>query len=290
MSGAGALQAAGFGPASPHDHGSGSTAASGSDGRPVTDLTTAPTAVTHPGETVDVTLRAQQQEFDLPSGRTIDAWTFGALAGPAIVARVGDTLSVDLANVDLDVGATVHWHGYPVANAVDGVAGVTQDAVQPGEDFRADILMTQPGTYWYHTHQRGSEGVVRGLYGTLVVQPESGPTEDVDLTLPVHTFSGSVVLGTSDVLEERVVAPGDSVRLRLVNTDQTPQTFAVQGAPLPRRGDRRDGCRVRSPPRPVPRRPRGRPHRRRARDARLPGPGRSRERPQRRPRPRAPHG
>ena len=86
----------------------------------------------------------------------------------------------------------MHWHGYPVANAVDGVAGVTQDAVRPGEDFRAEILMTQAGTYWYHTHQRGSEGVVRGLYGTLVVQPETGPTEDVDLTLPVHTFSGSV--------------------------------------------------------------------------------------------------
>ena len=108
--------------------------------------------------------------------------------------------------------------------------------------------MTQPGTYWYHTHQRGSEGVVRGLYGTLVVQPETGPTEDVDLTLPVHTFSGSVVLGTSDVLEERVVAPGDSVRLRLINTDQTPQTFAVAGSALQRGGHRRDGCRVRFPP------------------------------------------
>ena len=104
MSGAGALQAAGFGPASPHDHDSGSATASGSDGRAVTDLTTAPTAVTHPGEIVDVTLRAQQQELDLPSGRSIDAWTFGALAGPAIVAQVGDTLSVHLANVDLDGG------------------------------------------------------------------------------------------------------------------------------------------------------------------------------------------
>jgi FtsP/CotA-like multicopper oxidase with cupredoxin domain len=232
MSGAGALQAAGFGPASPHDHGSGSTTASGSDSRAITDLTTAPMAVIRPGEIVDVALRAQQQEIDLPSGRSIEAWTFGALAGPAIVARVGDTLSVHLANVDLEAGATVHWHGYPVANAVDGVAGVTQDAVGPGEDFRADIPMTQAGTYWYHTHQRGSEGVVRGLYGTLVVLPETGQTEDVDLTLPVHTFSRSVVLATSDVLEERVVNPGDSVRLRLINTDQTPQTFAVQGAPI----------------------------------------------------------
>ncbi len=230
MSGAAALQTGGFGPAAAHPHGSEGVEALGPDGRSVTDLTTSRYTPAHLGETIVVALRAQHQDVDLPSGRSIEAWTFGALAGPAIVARVGDTLSVDLANVDVDAGATVHWHGYPVANAFDGVAGVTQDAVGPREDFHADIPMTQAGTYWYHTHQRGSQGVVRGLYGTLVVQPETGQTEDVDLTLPVHTFSSTVVLGTSDVLEERVVAPGDSVRLRLINTDQTPQTFAVQGA------------------------------------------------------------
>ena len=179
-----------------------------------------------------MSLRAQQQEIELPSGRSIEAWTFGALAGPAIVARVGDTLSVRLSNLDVDAGATVHWHGYPVANAFDGVAGVTQDAVRPGEQFDAEIAMTQPGTYWYHTHQRGSQGVVRGLYGTLVVQPATGPMEDVDLTLPVHTYSGTVVFGESDILEQRVVPTGDSVRLRLINTDQAPHTFAVQGAPF----------------------------------------------------------
>ncbi|HWI31472.1 MAG TPA: multicopper oxidase family protein, partial [Microbacterium sp.] len=232
MSGAGALQAAGFGPVA-HGHvvhghdGGAATAASGS---PVPDLTSAPHTLPASGETVAVSLRAQRGEVELPSGRRVDAWTFGELAGPAIVARVGDTLDVSLTNDDIDSGATVHWHGYPVANAFDGVAGVTQDAVAPGGAFRAGIAMTQPGTYWYHTHQRGSEGVVRGLYGTLVVHPASGPTEDVDLTLPVHTFSGSVVIGSSDVIEERVVEPGDSVRLRLINTDQTPQTFAVQGA------------------------------------------------------------
>ena len=96
---------------------SGSTAASGSEGRAVTELTTAPNAVTRPGEIVDVALRAQQQELDLPSGRSIDAWTFGALAGPAIVARVGDTLSVAPGQCRPRRGATVHWHGYPVANA-----------------------------------------------------------------------------------------------------------------------------------------------------------------------------
>jgi len=230
MSGAGALQAAGFAQVDHPAHGSDRPATVA--GTPVTDLTDAPDALEPPGDTVPVSLHAQQQEVKLPSGRTLSAWTYGELGGPAVTARVGDTLAVDLANDDIGSGATVHWHGYPVANAVDGVAGVTQDAVQPGAASHAEVAMTRPGTYWYHTHQRGSEGVVRGLYGTLVVQPASGPTEDVDLTLPVHTFSGSIVLGTSDVLEERVVARGDTVRLRLLNTDQTPRTFAVQGAPF----------------------------------------------------------
>ena len=225
--GAGALQAGGFGPTGAHAHDESDQGAE--VGTPVTELRAAPNTPARSGTVVDVALTAQQQTISLPSGSSIDAWTFGALAGPAIVARVGDTLAVRMTNVDIDAGATVHWHGYPVANAFDGVAGVTQDAVAPGGRFGADVLVTQPGTYWYHTHQRGSEGVVRGLYGTLVVQPETGQTEDVDLTLPVHSFSGAVVLGTSDALERRVVDAGDSVRLRLINTDQTPQTFAVAG-------------------------------------------------------------
>ena len=231
MSGAGALHAAGFGPVQSHAHDPGTSTADATS-TPVTDLTTAPHELRVTGERIAVSLRAQQQEIVLPSGRTVNAWTFGELAGPAIVARVGDTLDVSLSNEDVASGATTHWHGYPVANAFDGVAGVTQDAVKPGQEFRASIALTRPGTFWYHTHQRGSQGVVRGLYGTLVVQPASGPTEDVDLTLPVHTFSGAVVIGSSDVLEERVVEPGDSVRLRFINTDQTPHTFTVQGAPF----------------------------------------------------------
>ncbi len=227
--GAGALQAGGFGPTVAHAPGEAPGAVPGTS---IIELTAAPTAPPRVGETIPIELAAQEQRIALRSGASVDAWTFGALAGPAIVARVGDTLAMRLTNVDVDAGATVHWHGYPVANAFDGVAGVTQDAVVPGAVFEADVLMTQPGTYWYHTHQRGSEGVVRGLYGTLVVQPAGGQTEDVDLVLPVHSFSGHVVLGTSDELESRVVSTGDSVRVRLINTDQAPQTFMVDGAPF----------------------------------------------------------
>ena len=186
---------------------------------------------------VAVHLRAQQQEVRLATGRatsgeTVSAWTFGELAGPAITATVGDTLDVTLTNIDVADGVTAHWHGYPVPAASDGVAGVTQDAVAPGGTFHTAFALDRAGTYWYHTHQRGSEGVARGLYGTLVVLPAAGPVADVDVVLPLHTFGRTVVLGTDSGVQHTRAALGDAVRARLVNTDQLPQRFVVSGAPF----------------------------------------------------------
>ena len=235
MSGAGALQTARV---RPRDRARPRSRAArrhpGSGGRPVTDLTTRTTAPNRPGETIEVALRAQQQDVDLPSGRSIEAWTFGALAGPAIVARVGDTLSVRLSNIDVDAGATVHWHGYPVAERVRrrrrsdsgrGASGRASSAPRSSMTQAGHVLVPHPPARLAGRRARTVRHARRAARRPV-------PTEDVDLTLPVHTFSGTVVLGASDVLDERVVQPGDSVRLRLINTDQTPQTFAVQGAPF----------------------------------------------------------
>ena len=179
---------------------------------------------------VTVRLRAQQEEVQLASGGTIDAWTFGALAGPAITATVGEVLDLRLDNIDIANGVTAHWHGYPVPAEADGVAGVTQDAVAPGGTFRTSFPLDRAGTYWYHTHQLGSEAVVRGLYGTLVVLPASGAVADVDVVLPVHTFGRTVVLGTDSGAAHTPAAEGQTVRARLVNTDQHPQGFRISGA------------------------------------------------------------
>ncbi|KAF2420666.1 multicopper oxidase family protein [Microbacterium sp. B35-30] len=181
---------------------------------------------------LEVALVAQQQEVTLPSGGRLDAWTFGELGGPAVSATVGDVLEVRLDNRDIADGATVHWHGYPVPAAADGVAGVTQDAVAPGGSHVTTFPLTRPGTYWYHTHQLGSIGVTRGLFGTLVVQPPGGQVDDIDIVLPLHTYGDAVVFG-SDTEEQRIDArPGDTVRVRLVNTDQLAQRFTVSGAPF----------------------------------------------------------
>ena len=159
----------------------------------------------------------------------VAAWTFGSLPGPTLTARVGETLEVTLRNRDITAGVTVHWHGVSVPNGEDGVAGVTQDAVFPGGTFVYRFQVEQPGTFWYHTHQHGREGIARGLYGALVVQPAAGPGVGVDLVLPFHTIGPALVLADTDRVRREVVPPGKSVRLRLINTDQLPRRFALGG-------------------------------------------------------------
>lgn len=178
---------------------------------------------------VRVELEAQQQTISLPSGRQVDAWTFGELGGPLIEADEGELIEVRLRNRDIEGGVTAHWHGYAVPSGEDGAAGVTQDAVLAGGEFTYRFVADQAGTYWYHTHQRSSAGVVRGLYGPLVVHPRDRARADLDVVLPVHTLAGRVVMGTSDLAQVMPAAVGDRVRVRLINTDQVPQLIALTG-------------------------------------------------------------
>ena len=89
--------------------------------------------------------------------------TFGSVPGPELVVTEGELVEVTLTNLDVEDGVTLHWHGYDVPSGDDGVAGVTQDAVAPGESFVYRFVADQVGNYWYHTHQDALEGIVRGL-------------------------------------------------------------------------------------------------------------------------------
>lgn len=213
--------------AAAHGHGGGDSPAA--EGVSVAELRTPAGA---PGTRREFDLTARQQQVTLASGTSVDAWTYGSLPGPELRVDQGDLVEVTLHNADIDAGVTIHWHGFDVPAGEDGVAGVTQDAVLAGESFTYRFVATDPGTYWYHTHQVSAEGVRRGLYGTLVVLPPGGVPEAVDLAVPLHTLAGSVLLGDSDTAAARAVPAGQSVRLRLVNTDQVPHRFRLDGAPF----------------------------------------------------------
>lgn len=187
-----------------------------------------------PGGTVRrYVVEARRASVRLPSGRGFDAWTYGGrVPGTALTATQGDLLEVRLRNTDVPDGVTLHWHGYEVPCGEDGAPGVTQRAVAPGEDFVYRFRTDQVGTYWYHTHFASHLGVRKGLYGTLVVAPRTGdgsPAEQVDLVLPLHTFDGTLVIGSPDGRADHRAEPGTSVRLRLVNTDSDPHRITLAG-------------------------------------------------------------
>ncbi|MET0134173.1 MAG: multicopper oxidase family protein [Kibdelosporangium sp.] len=190
-----------------------------------------------------VALTARPARIQLASGRTVDGWTYnGASPGPEIRVTEGDLVEVRLVDQLPDVDVTVHWHGLDVPNAEDGVPGLTQNAVRDGETHVYRFRAEQIGSFWYHTHQASSEAVVRGLFGSLVVEPRGGRPPGEDITVMSHVWHVGEELvpafGTNDGLERRRIAPGTPVRIRLVNTgintvaDTESTMFTLTGVPF----------------------------------------------------------
>ena len=179
------------------------------------------------------TLTARRATIELASGRKVEALAFdGRSPGPELRVRQGDLVEVTLANDGVAQGVTIHWHGVDVPNAEDGVAGVTQDAVAPGERYVYRFRAEQVGTFWYHTHQVSSKEVRRGLFGTLVIEPREKTSFGLDRTVVAHTYDGIPTLDANDGLQRHDLEPGTQVRLRLVNTDNSPHRFRLDGAPF----------------------------------------------------------
>lgn len=117
----------------------------------------------------EINLTAAVTSTNLGEGKPFQAWTYnGQTPGPEIRVTEGDLLRVTLHN-NLPEETTIHWHGLPVPNAMDGVPGVTQNPVRPGETFTYEFIARPPGTYMYHSHV--AYQLDQGLYGTIIVEP-----------------------------------------------------------------------------------------------------------------------
>jgi FtsP/CotA-like multicopper oxidase with cupredoxin domain len=196
-----------------------------------------------PSGTPDVTvdLVARKESFEIPGRGSTDGFTLNHTSpGPEIIAKQGDLIQVTLHNESVPDGITLHWHGVDVPAAEDGVAGVTQDAVQRGQSHVYRFVAKDAGTYWYHSHQVSHEQVKKGLYGVLIVDPTPA-----DVIAAVHTYD-KVPTVNSGYGERRVAAPGSTVRVRLINTDNGPFAAWVDGASY--RVVAVDGTEVNAPP------------------------------------------
>jgi FtsP/CotA-like multicopper oxidase with cupredoxin domain len=201
-----------------------------------------PLTATH---TSRFTLTAEPAQLTLGPGAVVDAWTYnGTAPGPTLRVRQGDLVVVTLIN-HLPVGVTIHWHGVAVPNAEDGVAGLTQDAVKPGESYTYRFIAKDAGTYWYHSHQQSLDETSRGLYGMFIVDPAvSTEHDDVDVAVALHGWAlggqssgpfGSKTLTVNDTTGTLRItaAPGQWVRLRVANTTGNDKLLVtLLGAPF----------------------------------------------------------
>lgn len=197
-----------------HEHGRGH----GDRGTAVADL------VADPARPADV-------GFTLTVRRDGDRFTVnGETPGPELRVSEGQLVEVRLVNDNVDDGTTLHWHGLDVPNAMDGVAGVTQDAVGPGQEFVYRFVAEQAGTFWYHAHQVSHEQVVKGLFGALVVEPRRTDPEVDDRVAVLHRYADATINGEAGITHVDA-APGQRVRVRVVNTDNGLATAWVSGTP-----------------------------------------------------------
>ncbi|OLN85358.1 Laccase-2-like protein 5, partial [Colletotrichum chlorophyti] len=105
----------------------------------------------------------------------------GQSPGPLIEANTGDTIRVTVNNQMKQESTTIHWHGIDQRNSVwmDGVSGVTQCAIPPGEGFTYEFNVTdQRGTFWWHAHV--SVQVTDGLFGPLIIHDPEEKIPKVD--------------------------------------------------------------------------------------------------------------
>jgi FtsP/CotA-like multicopper oxidase with cupredoxin domain len=193
------------------------------------------------GAVREYTLTAAPATLPMFDGRPLAVWAYdGQVPGPILRATVGQPFRVRFTN-RLTVPTTVHWHGVRVPNAMDGVPGVTQPPVQPGETFVYEFVPKDAGTFWFHPHLRSSEQVERGLFGVLIVDEPSPPPYSRDVVWVLDDWRlgrdgaidpsfvtrhdlmhdgrwGGVVTVNGRLRETLDVRPGERIRLRLVNT------------------------------------------------------------------------
>lgn len=119
----------------------------------------------------EIHLEAREIMWDLAPGKRIKAMAYnGQIPGPELRLKEGERVRIVLNNA-LTEPTTIHWHGVDVPNPMDGVPGVTQKPVQPGETFIYEFEALPAGTRWYHTHFQGHRQLDLGLYAPLIIEP-----------------------------------------------------------------------------------------------------------------------
>jgi len=171
----------------------------------------------------------------------------GTVPGPLLRLKRGEELALSLAN-RLDAPTTLSFPGLRIANALAGIAGLTQAPIEPGGE--AEIRFTPPDAgfnlYLPDAGAATARQLASGLFGPVVVEEPSPPAVDLEAIVVLGVWrldetgrlrddsgaAGALVAAGAAPAPQRFAAPpGARVRLRLANASATrAMTIAVAGA------------------------------------------------------------
>ena len=135
-------------------------------------------------------LTARQVLWKINADTQVTAWTYnGTVPGPLFRVTEGDKVRVVFTN-QLPKPTTVHWHGLPVPNKMDGVPPLTQEEIQPGASFTYEFEAKPAGTFMYHSHVDTDTQINIGLFGGFVIDPKNWEQikPDVDVTMILNEW------------------------------------------------------------------------------------------------------
>lgn len=193
-------------------------------------------------------LVAEPVRREFAPGMTVECWGYnGTTPGPTIEAVEGDRVRILVTN-KLPEPTSVHWHGIYLPNAQDGVSGLTQRAIMPGQTFPYEFTLKQHGTQMYHPHADEMIQMALGMEGFFIIHPRRPqvavqrdfciflhewlvrpgtrrPDPNVMTDFNTFTFNSRAYPGTAPL----VVKTGQRVRLRFANLSMDSHPIHIHG-------------------------------------------------------------
>ncbi len=186
---------------------------------------------------------------EVAPGMMIKAWGYnGQTPGPTIETVEGDRVRILVTN-KLPETTAVHWHGVILPSGMDGVQGLTQRGIPPGDTFAYEFTLRQHGTQMYHSHGDEMTQIGMGTMGFFIIHPKeprypkidrdfavflsewfiepgsSTPDVNVMTDFNIFTFNSRAFPGT----EPLVARTGDRIRIRFANVAQEAHPIHLHG-------------------------------------------------------------
>ena len=117
---------------------------------------------------------------EIAPGMKAHLWGYnGQSPGPTIEVVEGDRVRIFVTN-RLSEHTSIHWHGQRLPNGMDGVSGLTQPAIKPGQTYVYEFQAQRAGTFMYHPHADETTQMAMGMMGLWITHPRDPQLLRVD--------------------------------------------------------------------------------------------------------------